>query len=93
MKVYVLVYEACYGGETETDVEVYETLERAKNALRQAINVELDEATHFGEMYADPERRETLVINEGESSWEVYEDGWEANNHVNYYIVEREVIA
>lgn len=79
------------GEETGVEFEVYATFERAKNALRQAINGELAEGTHFGEMWNDPEQRKNLVIEEGESSWEVYEDGWEANNHASYYIAEREV--
>lgn len=92
MKVYILVSKTCYEGEeTDEELEVYATFERAKNALRQAINVELAEGTHFGEMWNDPEQRKNLVIDEGESRWEVYENGWEANNHASYYIVEREV--
>lgn len=92
MKVYILVFEGCYEGEeTGVELEVYATFERAKNALRQAINVELAEGTHFGEMWNDPEQRKNLVIEESESSWEVYENGWEANNHASCYIVEREV--
>ena len=92
MKVYILVFEGCYEGEeTGVELEVYATFEQAKNALREAINAELAEGTHFGEMWNDPEQREDLVINEGESSWEAYEDGWEANNHASCYIAEREV--
>ena len=92
MKVYIMICEGCYDGEeTGVEFEVYATFERAKNALRQAINVELAEGTHFGEMWNDHEQREDLVINESESSWEIFEDGWEANNHASYYIAEREV--
>lgn len=92
MKVYILVSEACYEGEeTGVELEVYATFERAKNALRQAINSELAEGTHFGEMWNDLKQRKDLIINESECSWEVYEDGWEEDNHALYYIAEREV--
>lgn len=92
MKVYILVSKTCYEGEeTDVELEVYATFERAKNALRQAINGELAEGTHFGEMWNDLKQRKDLIINDSECSWEAYEDGWKANNHASYYIAEREV--
>ena len=92
MKVYIMICEGCYDGEPQgTIVHVYATLERAREDLKRAINGELAEGTHFGEMWKDPERRKDLIINEREYSWEAYEDGWEANNHASCYIVEREV--
>ena len=94
MKVYILASEACYKGEeTGVEFEVYATFERAKNALRQAINGELAEGTHFGDIYAAPEMRDTIVIDESEHSGAGYDDGAYTSNNVSYRIVEQEVVA
>ena len=94
MKVYIMICEGCYDGEPQdTIVHAYATLERAREELKQAISEELAEGTHFGDIYADPEQRHTIVIDESENSWTAYDDGAYTSNNVSYRIVEQEVVA
>lgn len=92
MKVYIMICEGCYDGEPQdTIVHAYATLERAREELQQAIREELAEGTYFGEIYADPEQRGSIVIDETENSWTAYDDGAYTSNNVSYRIVEQEV--
>lgn len=94
MKVYIMICEGCYDGEPQdTIVHAYDTLERAREGLKQAISEELAEGTHFGDIYEDPEMRHTIVIDESENSWTAYDDGAYTSNNVSYRIVEQEVVA
>lgn len=93
MKVYIMICEGCYDGEPQdTIVHAYATLERAREELKRAIREELAEGTHFGEIYADPERRDSIVIDESENGWTAYDDGAYTSNNVSYRIVEQEVM-
>ena len=94
MKVYIMICEGCYDGEQQdTIVHAYATLERAREELKRAIREELAEGTYFGDIYADPEMRDTIVIDESENSWTAYDDGEYTSNNVSYRIVEQEVVA
>ena len=94
MKVYILICEGCYDGEPQdTIVRAYATLERARKELKRAIREELAKGTYFGDIYADPEMRDTIVIDESENSWTAYDDGEYTSNNVSYRIVEQEVVA
>ena len=69
MKVYILICEGCYDGEPQdTIVHAYATLERAREELKRAIREELAERTYFGDIYADPEQRDSIVIDESQNS-------------------------
>lgn len=94
MKVYIMICEGCYDGEPQdTIVHAYATLERAREELKRAIREELAEGTYFGDIYADPEMRDTIVIEKSENSWTAYDDGAYTSNNVSYRIVEQEVEA
>lgn len=94
MKVYIMICEGCYDGEPQyTIVHAYATLERAREELKRAIREELAEGTYFGDIYADPEMRDTIVIDENENRWTAYDDGAYTSNNVSYRIVEQEVVA
>lgn len=94
MKVYIMICEGCYVGEPQdTIVHAYATLERAREELKRAIREELAEGTYFGEIYADPEQRDSIVIDKSENSWTAYADGAYTSNNVSYRIVEQEVVA
>ena len=94
MKVYIMICEGCYDGEPQdTIVHAYATLERAREELKRAIREELAEGTYFGDIYADPKMRDTIVIDESENSWAAYDDGAYTSNNVSYRIVEQEVVA
>lgn len=94
MKVYVMICEGCYDGEPQdTIVHAYATLERAREELKRAIREELAEGTYFGDIYVDPEMRDTIVIDESENRWTAYDDGAYTSNNVSYRIVEQEVVA
>ena len=92
MKVYIMICEGCYDGESQdTIVHAYATLERAREELKRAIREELAEGTYFGDIYADPEQRDSIVIDKSEDSWTAYDDGAYTSNNVSYRIVEQEV--
>ena len=94
MKIYIMICEGCYDGEQQdTIVHAYATLERAREELKRAIREELAEGTYFGEIYADPEMRHTIVIDENENSWTAYDKDAYTSNNVSYRIVEQEVVA
>lgn len=94
MKVYIMICEGCYDGEPQdTIVHAYATLERAREELKRATREELAEGTYFGDIYADPEMRDTIVIDENENRWTAYDDGAYTGNNVSYRIVEQEVVA
>lgn len=94
MKVYIMICEGCYDGEPQdTIVHAYATLERAREELKRAIREELAEGTYFGDIYADPEQRDSIVIDKSENSWTAYDDGAYTSNNVSYRIVEQEVVA
>lgn len=93
MKIYIMICEGCYDGEPQdTIVHAYATLERAREELQRAIREELAEGTYFGDIYADPEQRDTIVVYESEDSWTAYDDGAYTSNNVSYRIVEQEVV-
>lgn len=94
MKVYIMICEGYYDGEPQdTIVHAYATLERAREELKRAIREELAEGTYFGDIYADPEQRDSIVIDKSENSWTAYDDGAYTSNNVSYRIVEQEVVA
>lgn len=93
MKVYIMICEGCYDGEPQdTIVHAYATLERAREELKRAIREELAKGTYFGDIYADPETRDSIVIEKRENSWTAYDDGAYTSNNASYRIVEQEVI-
>ena len=92
MKVYIMICEGCYDGEPQGTIgHAYARLERAREELKPAIREELAEATYFGDIYADPEQRDSIVIDKSEDSWTAYDDGAYTSNNVSYRIVEQEV--
>ena len=93
MKVYIMICEGCYYGEPQdTIVHAYATLERAREELKRAIREELAKGTYFGDIYADPETRDSIVIEKRENSWTAYDDGAYTSNNVSYRIVEHEIV-
>ena len=68
-------------------------LEPSNGESEEDIREELAEGTYFGDIYADPEMRDTIVIDESENSWTAYDDGAYTSNNVSYRIVEQEVVA
>ena len=87
-----MICEGSYDGEPQDTIgHAYSTLERAREELKRAIREELAEGTYFGDIYADPEQRDSIVIDESENSWTAYDNGAYTSNNVSYRIVEQEV--
>ena len=90
MKVYLLIYDASYDGETANSVTVYGDYDKAKAAMEEEINQELMPSTWFGDMLENEE--ENLVQERTESCFEIYKDGEWLLYHARYEVIEKEVL-
>lgn len=89
MKVYLLVYDASYDGQTENSVTVYGDYNKAIATMNKEVEQELMPSTWFGDMLED--EGDNLVQERTENSFEIYKDGEWLLYHARYEVIEKEV--
>ena len=90
MKVYLLTYNASYVGEPEDWIKVYDSYDKAKEAMEEEIEQELMPSTWFGDLLEDKENN--VVQERTESCFEIYQDGEWLLSHALYEIIGKEVL-
>lgn len=90
MKVYLLTYNASYAGDLLDWVEVYDSYNKAKMAMEEEIEQELEPFTWFGDLLENEESN--IVQEHTENRFEIYKDGEWLLYHARYEIIEEEVL-
>ena len=90
MKVYLLTWDASYAGESVGWVKVYDSYGKAKVAMEEEIELEMEPSTWFGDLLEDKESN--VVQERTENRFEIYKDGEWLLYHARYEIIETEVL-
>lgn len=82
-KIYTLIEEDCFYGEQHFNVELFDTLEKARECLKEMKE-------KFYKEYSDNMKDRTIDANT-EDEFDCYLNGWYFSDRYVLYIVEKEI--